>query len=57
MFTGTNTNFQPNLENSWNRMANVLYFENPPGVGYSIQNITGYLYSDANSGVANFKAL
>lgn len=57
MFTGTNTTFQPNLENSWNRMANVLYFENPPGVGYSIQNITGYIYSDANSGVANFKAL
>jgi serine carboxypeptidase-like clade II len=57
LFKGTNTSFYPNLEYSWNRKANLLFLENPPGVGYSIQNITGYTYSDENSGVSNFLAL
>jgi carboxypeptidase C (cathepsin A) len=57
LLRGTNATLQNNSQYSWNRIANMLYLESPPGVGFSINNITGYEYSDENTAQANFWAL
>lgn len=37
-------------EYSWNKNANVLYLEGPPGTGYSVNYEKDYKYTDENSG-------
>ena len=42
---------------SWNQNANLLFFESPPGVGFSENNDTTYQYTDNNTAVDNYAAL
>jgi carboxypeptidase C (cathepsin A) len=43
--------FSNNLNYSWNRNASLLFFESPPGVGFSINKDidTGYVFSDQDT--------
>ena len=42
---------------SWNNNANMLFFESPPGVGFSINEDKGYEFNDSRTAVDNVKAL
>ncbi len=42
---------------SWNNNASLLFFESPPGVGFSENNDTNYTYTDNNTAVDNYAAL
>ena len=44
---------------SWNQKANLLFFESPPGVGFSINEDKSYVYNEsrtASDSVAALKA-
>merc|ERR1712232_405504 len=42
---------------SWNRIANVLYLESPPGVGFSINEAQFSVYTDNLTADANYQFL
>lgn len=42
---------------SWNQFANVLYFESPPGVGFSPVTANGTVYNDSVTTQDNYYAL
>jgi carboxypeptidase C (cathepsin A) len=52
------TNFTQTLNKfSWNQNASLLFFESPPGVGFSENNLDGYVWSDSNTTENNYNAL
>jgi serine carboxypeptidase-like clade 2 len=42
---------------SWNKLANLLFFESPPGVGFSINNDPNYIYNESRTATDNVAAL
>lgn len=42
---------------SWNQKANLLFFENPPGVGFSINQDTSYVYNESRTATDSVIAL
>lgn len=42
---------------SWNNNANLLFFESPPGVGFSINNDPNYKFNDTRTATDNVAAL
>jgi len=47
---------EPNAH-SWNNNANMLFFETPPGVGFSINEDKSYEYNDTRSAQDNMAAI
>lgn len=42
---------------SWNQIANLLFFEAPPGVGFSVNNDPNYVYNESRTAIDNVKAI
>jgi len=42
---------------SWNNNANILFFESPPGVGFSINNDPNYIYNDTRTASDSLKSV
>lgn len=42
---------------SWNKHANVLYFESPPGVGFSVNQDSDYVYNESRTAADSVLAL
>ena len=42
---------------SWNKHANLLFFETPPGVGFSVNKDPDYIYNESRTASDNVKAL
>ena len=46
---GEELNFtNPNIY-AWNMNASIIYFESPPGVGFSVNDDKNYEYNDNNT--------
>ena len=41
---------------SWNQKANLLFFESPPGVGFSINKDQSYVYNESRAAADNVAA-
>lgn len=54
---GSNNFTQSENPWSWNRVANVLYLQSPPGVGFSQNFNPKYVYNDTNTAIDNYEAL
>ena len=48
---------QSSNPHSWNNNANLLFFESPPGVGFSINNDPNYKFNDTRTATDNVAAL
>lgn len=42
---------------SWNQEANLLFFESPPGVGFSVNNDSKYVYNESRTASDNVLAV
>lgn len=57
MHQGTDTLASTSNPYSWNNNANVIFFESPPGVGFSINEDPNYEYNDTRTAADNLIAL
>lgn len=44
-------------EFGWNKLSNILYIDNPPGVGFSVNKDASYVYNDTNTVTDTLNAL
>ncbi len=57
MYQGSSTFDTASNPYSWNKNANLLFLESPPGVGFSINEDPNYEYNDTRTAVDNLIAL
>jgi carboxypeptidase C (cathepsin A) len=52
MVNGTGLTANPN---AWNTIANMVFVEQPAGVGFSVNTATGFKYGDAQAALDNYR--